>query len=361
MTTGRDKRLIVCEPVYPLEEELSEVWELRTLVIVIRGVMSIRFNPPPHWLQHLPAEFQPTPTWVPEKAWGSPPVGWPMWIDNETGALAMPPEEFSANPYLYMSVMPNFSSPTATAPNRATATVGNPSAAKFSTPAIPEPKKPLGKGNKIGIGVGAFVVLAILIASCGGNGEQPSTAPASTASATATPSESPAAAAVASSTALTAAEAKESAEAESSAKAIEKAEAEASAKAEAEANKKAEAREKAEAEASAKAEAEASAKAEAEAGTVSQQNALRAAGNYLEYTAFSRTGLIKQLEFEEYSTKDATWAVERVTVDWNEQAAKSAQNYLDYTAFSRSGLIDQLVFEGFTAKQAKYGVSQTGL
>lgn len=50
-----------------------------------------------------------------------------------------------------------------------------------------------------------------------------------------------------------------------------------------------------------------------------------------------------------------------MTVDWNEQAAKSAQNYLDYTAFSRSGLIDQLVFEGFTAKQAKYGVSQTGL
>lgn len=53
--------------------------------------------------------------------------------------------------------------------------------------------------------------------------------------------------------------------------------------------------------------------------------------------------------------------MDRVEVDWNEQAAKSAQNYLDFQAFSRQGLIDQLIFEGFTAKQAEYGVSQTGL
>ncbi|WP_434056367.1 Ltp family lipoprotein [Georgenia sunbinii] len=34
---------------------------------------------------------------------------------------------------------------------------------------------------------------------------------------------------------------------------------------------------------------------------------------------------------------------------------------LDYTSFSRSGLIDQLVFEGFTREQAEHGVNQTGL
>ncbi len=94
---------------------------------------------------------------------------------------------------------------------------------------------------------------------------------------------------------------------------------------------------------------------------MSQQNALGSAEDYLSFTAFSRTGLIKQLKFEEYSTKDATWAVDRVTVDWKEQAAKSAENYLEFTSFSRKGLIDQLIFEGFTRKQAEYGVSQTGL
>src|SRR5690625_3572592 len=92
-----------------------------------------------------------------------------------------------------------------------------------------------------------------------------------------------------------------------------------------------------------------------------REQALNSAANYLDFSAFSRSGLIDQLEFEGYSTDEATWGVDRVTVDWNEQAAKSAQNYLDFTSFSRSGLIDQLRFEGFTAEQAEYGVNQTGL
>jgi len=78
-------------------------------------------------------------------------------------------------------------------------------------------------------------------------------------------------------------------------------------------------------------------------------------------TAFSRTGLIKQLEFEGYSADDATYAVDVLNVDWNEQAAKSAQDYLDMTSFSHSGLVKQLEFEGFTPEQAEYGVNATGL
>ncbi len=135
-----------------------------------------------------------------------------------------------------------------------------------------------------------------------------------------------------------------------------KAEADAAAKAE-----KAEADAAAKAEADAAAAAKAAAEAAAKAGTVSQQNALRKAADYLEYTAFSRTGLIGQLEYEEFSTADATWAVDRVTVNWNEQAAKKAKDYLEYTAFSRTGLIDQLIYEGYTPTQAEYGVSKTGL
>lgn len=46
--------------------------------------------------------------------------------------------------------------------------------------------------------------------------------------------------------------------------------------------------------------------------------------------------------------------------DWNEQAAKKAQSYLDYTSFSREGLIEQLIYEGFSAEQAEYGVSAVG-
>jgi hypothetical protein len=95
--------------------------------------------------------------------------------------------------------------------------------------------------------------------------------------------------------------------------------------------------------------------------SVSQQNALESARDYLSFTSFSRSGLIDQLEYEGYSTSDATWAVDGLNVDWNEQAAQTARDYLDFTSFSRSGLIGQLEYDGFTPEQAEYGVNQTGL
>lgn len=92
-----------------------------------------------------------------------------------------------------------------------------------------------------------------------------------------------------------------------------------------------------------------------------QSNARRAAASYLNYSAFSRTGLIKQLEYEGFSTSDATYGVDAQNADWNAQAAKAAKSYLSYSAFSRSGLFDQLKYEGYTDEQATYGVDSTGL
>ena len=95
--------------------------------------------------------------------------------------------------------------------------------------------------------------------------------------------------------------------------------------------------------------------------TVAQSNAKKSATSYLKFSAFSRTGLIDQLEFEGFSIADATYGVDAQNADWNAQAAKSAKSYLKFSAFSRIGLIDQLVFEGYTQAQAEYGVSTTGL
>lgn len=95
--------------------------------------------------------------------------------------------------------------------------------------------------------------------------------------------------------------------------------------------------------------------------SISQQNALKKAKDYLDYTAFSYTGLIEQLEYEKFSTEDATYGADNCGADWNEQAAKKAADYLDYTSFSRDGLIEQLEYEGFTAEQATYGVDSVGL
>lgn len=95
--------------------------------------------------------------------------------------------------------------------------------------------------------------------------------------------------------------------------------------------------------------------------TTSQSNAVSKALDYIDYSAFSKKGLIDQLEFEGFSTADSKFAVNYIDVDWFEQAALKAADYLDYSSFSRKGLIDQLLFEGFTREEAVYGVDQTGL
>jgi hypothetical protein len=94
--------------------------------------------------------------------------------------------------------------------------------------------------------------------------------------------------------------------------------------------------------------------------TMGQRNALKSALSYLEFSAFSYTGLVEQLEYEEYTKEEATYAVDNCGADWNEQAAKSAESYIEFSAFSRSGLIEQLKYEGFTQEQAEYGANAVG-
>jgi hypothetical protein len=101
--------------------------------------------------------------------------------------------------------------------------------------------------------------------------------------------------------------------------------------------------------------------------TKSQEQAIGSAESYLDFTAFSRKGLIHQLSSdagEGFSVADATYAVDHIKVNWNEQAAKAARSYLEMTHFSRQGLIHQLessAGDGFTHKQAVYGVAKAGL
>lgn len=92
--------------------------------------------------------------------------------------------------------------------------------------------------------------------------------------------------------------------------------------------------------------------------TSEQQNARESAESYLRFSAFSRTGLIQQLEYEGYSYEDSSYAVDAVNADWFEQAAKSAESYLEYSSFSRSGLLDQLLYEGFSEAEAAFGVEK---
>ncbi len=95
--------------------------------------------------------------------------------------------------------------------------------------------------------------------------------------------------------------------------------------------------------------------------TLAQKNAVRKAKSYLDYSGFSRSGLIKQLEYEKFSHEDAVYGADNIGADWNKQAERKAKSYMDYSAFSRGSLISQLEYEGFTNEQAVYGVNAIGL
>ncbi len=98
--------------------------------------------------------------------------------------------------------------------------------------------------------------------------------------------------------------------------------------------------------------------------TSGQENALEAAQGYLDFSGFSKAGLIQQLSSpagDGYSKADATFAANNVGADWKAEAVESAQSYLDFSSFSREGLIEQLssaAGEEFTPEQARYAADE---
>ena len=92
--------------------------------------------------------------------------------------------------------------------------------------------------------------------------------------------------------------------------------------------------------------------------TIGEQNALDKALSYLEFMAFSKKGLKKQLEYEGFEKSEIKYAIKHCGADWKEQAVKKAEEYLNSQSFSKQGLYDQLIYEGFTEEQAEYGVEK---
>jgi hypothetical protein len=101
--------------------------------------------------------------------------------------------------------------------------------------------------------------------------------------------------------------------------------------------------------------------------TVSQQNAINAAKDYLNTAAFSKKGLIDQLSSsaaDGYPHKDAVFAVAHLHVNWKQQAVQAAKDYLDTSSFSCQGLIEQLsssAGDKYTQAQAQYAAKKVGL
>ena len=101
--------------------------------------------------------------------------------------------------------------------------------------------------------------------------------------------------------------------------------------------------------------------------TTGQEQAVGAAKDYLDTSAFSRLGLIDQLSSaygSGFSKADSTFAVDYLHVDWKAQAVLAAKEYLDSGHFSRAGMIEQLSSpygSRFTRAQATYAADKVGL
>ena len=95
--------------------------------------------------------------------------------------------------------------------------------------------------------------------------------------------------------------------------------------------------------------------------TLSQQNAIAKAKQYIEYMPFSYNGLIKQLEYEGYSEEDSIIGADNCGANWNEEAYKEAEKYQELMPMSRKELYDQLQYEEFTEEQISYALDKMGI
>ncbi len=97
------------------------------------------------------------------------------------------------------------------------------------------------------------------------------------------------------------------------------------------------------------------------------QNAISSAKQYLHGQAFSKQGLIDQLDSsfgDKFPVSVATAAVNSLKVNWNAEAVLAAKDYLHNQSFSCQGLIQQLSSsygDKFTPAQARYAARRVGL
>lgn len=97
------------------------------------------------------------------------------------------------------------------------------------------------------------------------------------------------------------------------------------------------------------------------AATENQQKALDKANEYVDTLPLSHDGLIKQLEYDGYTTDVATYAADNCSVNWNKEAKEMAEQYMDSTTYTYKEMVQQLETEGFTKEQAKFGAKAVGL
>lgn len=65
------------------------------------------------------------------------------------------------------------------------------------------------------------------------------------------------------------------------------------------------------------------------------------------------------MEYEKFTHEEAVYGADHCGADWKDQALMKAKSYLDFSSFSREGLIEQLEYEGFSHDDAVTAVDRS--
>ena len=89
-----------------------------------------------------------------------------------------------------------------------------------------------------------------------------------------------------------------------------------------------------------------------------QVQAIQTAKDYLDTMHLSQTELLQMLSVENIDSEDAKFALEYLSIDWNQEARKKAKEYCKHKiGFSKVKLKAQLLFDHFTEEEADFAVS----
>ena len=89
-----------------------------------------------------------------------------------------------------------------------------------------------------------------------------------------------------------------------------------------------------------------------------QVQAIQTAKDYLDTMHLSQTELSQMLSVENIDSEDAKFALEYLSIDWNQEARKKAKEYCKHKiGFSKEKLKAQLLFDHFTEEEADFAVS----
>lgn len=72
---------------------------------------------------------------------------------------------------------------------------------------------------------------------------------------------------------------------------------------------------------------------------------------------YSQKAMINELKQEGYSEFEIAKSIDKMNINWNEQAQQSAINYRNKYNMGKETLIKQLINDGFTFEQAKSGLA----